>query len=53
MAAWWGWAPLAVTALLYLGQAALYLWRGELGMALAFFSYALANVGFIAAWLRN
>lgn len=45
-----GWLPLAICGALYLAQCAAYGWRGEWGMALAFFSYALANLGFILAW---
>lgn len=48
MIAW----ELAVAAVLYLNVARRYFATDDLGMALAFFSYALANVGFIWAALK-
>ena len=41
--------PLALTAGLYLWQAAMYAFAGEGGMSLAFIAYAVANFGFIIA----
>lgn len=40
---------LAITGLIYLGVAVDYFIHKNLGMAIAFVAYALANVGFILA----
>lgn len=40
---------LAVASLLYIMVSWRYLGNGDPGMALAFFAYALANIGFIWA----
>jgi hypothetical protein len=40
---------LAVTGMIYLGVAVDYFINNNLGMAIAFVAYALANVGFIIA----
>lgn len=40
----WG---LAVTSVIYLGVLTHYWGQGRYGMALAFFAYAVANIGFL------
>ena len=40
---------LAITGLIYVGVAIDYFLKGNVGMALSFFAYSLANVGFILA----
>lgn len=40
---------LAIVAVIYLGVCASEIKSGNLGMAVAFFSYALGNLGFILA----
>lgn len=47
---WW---PMAAAGGLYLLMGVAYLRRGEPGMAIAFFAYALANAGFILQWWRT
>lgn len=46
-----GWAPLAIAAGLYMWQALNYIAVKEWGMALVFFAYALANVGFVCHYV--
>jgi len=46
-------APLIMASVLYLLQTAAYLRHGEVGLALAFGSYAVANVGFVIDILRR
>lgn len=40
---------LAITGLIYIGVALDYFFKDNVGMAVAFFAYSLANVGFILA----
>lgn len=40
---------LAITGLIYVGVAIDFFLKGNMGMALSFFAYSLANVGFILA----
>jgi hypothetical protein len=40
---------LGITGLIYIGVALDYFFKGNMGMALSFFAYSLANVGFILA----
>ena len=42
-----GWWPLGIAAALYVFQAGYYLTIEDRGLALSFFAYALANLGFI------
>ncbi len=45
--------PLAIVGLLYVAMSAAYWRAGDRGMSLAFIAYALANGGFIWAWLER
>lgn len=40
---------LGITGLIYVGVSLDYFFKGNVGMALSFFAYSLANVGFILA----
>jgi hypothetical protein len=42
--------PLALAGVLYLAMAVAYWRTGQMGMVVAFVSYAVANIGFIVAW---
>ena len=43
-------APLLAAGLLYVAMGVAYWRTDQLGMALAFWAYAVANVGFLLAW---
>ena len=48
-----GWLPIAIVLVIYLWQTWEYIARGESGLALVFFSYALGNAGFIWDFVRR
>lgn len=48
-----GWTPLALATVLYAWQCTEYIRINQPGMALVFFGYSLANIGFIWGLIRH
>jgi len=46
-------APLVLTGLLYAGQMIAYLRQNEVGMAITFGAYAIANIGFVIDFTKR
>ena len=46
-------APLILTGVLYAGQMIAYLRQNEVGMAIIFGAYAVANVGFVLDFIKR
>lgn len=46
-------APLIITGVLYGFQTIAYMRQGELGMAITFGAYAIANIGFVLDFVKR